>query len=445
MRGMALGGGGRPLAFCLFLVGMILTTALGGAEALYTRSRGARSEYNGHRVDTAFRRDGEALHEAPNWAALVPSVTVGNVTQAPRISDQYLCPNGTHYATRHHYAPAVFGSSVTMKNVPEFLVDFILGCCEIGTFACTLPGVDRVLGCCPLGTRCAYRRGGNGANPFHSCVEEISQECGARRCNPGYVCCPGKNDDVARCVPGDARAPREEACGKPRLTRVRGYTERVGGGRVGGLTRPHLIYDRARPEALNGTLMLFRGENTTVDFALGLYRCSITRELCSINDTCALVPQIVTTSAPNGTVISTVTVQRATTCCPVDWQVCFRPGDGNSHVAPPADVSHVGGGTVGCADVASGESCCGPAICPPGGKCCMPEAAAVGAPLVTTGGLERSAAEPVCCSESDQCCYSPKRGVFCGKTINGVPCAADSRAPGVWYNQHGPISATLLP
>lgn len=434
------GGGGLewPARFVGFVLLLLLVSE--GAEAR-ARDKGARSEYSGERVDTIFRRDGERLHERPNWVALV--APVGNGSLPARVSDQYLCPNGSHYATRHGYAPRAFGSSVTMTSVPNFLLDFIIGCCEIGTFACTLPGVDRVLGCCPVGTRCAYRRTGN--NPFHSCVAEVSQECGTRRCNPGYVCCPGKDESIARCVPGDAHAPLEEACGKPRTFRARGSTDRLSASRPGS-TRPHLLYDRARPEGFNGTRASFRGENTTVDYTLGLYRCSITRELCSFNDTCALVPQFSSSyNVTTGALIATTTTLRATTCCPEGWQVCFRPGAGGAHVPPPASVSSVGGGTVGCADVNSGEACCGAAICPAGGKCCMPQAAAVGSPAVTTAGRERASAEPVCCSESDQCCYSPLRGVFCGKTINGKACAADSRAPGVWYNQHGALSATLLP
>lgn len=399
----------------------------------------ASSTFLAHRIDSLGRRDSATTIESPNWLTLVPGFGSSGFLPAHIQSAP-----GSGYVARDMHGPKSFGPSAEdASDVAFSLWHTLIGHCDVGSTPCTKPGVDRVLGCCPAGQVCAYLNGNS--NVFMACVDDIRQECHDQRCNPGYVCCPGRRDVDSRCVPdlGDIEA----SCGRSILYRSSLYTGHAGETleKANDFTRKHRVFPIPKPLAYVGAFTLFRGTNTTVDAVLEIFRCSVSGDWCAFADECVAIEEpLIESYVVNGTEIfySNSTESVPAVCCLTDWTPCFSPtlidpvpvvGSRSNAVRP-----------VGCADTLGGEVCCGKAICPVTAQCCVaPPRSTPGSLGVSQTGVGGQRTE--CCSTTDQCCFSEERGLYCGKSVNGVDCAADARGPPVWYIQDGPLNGQLLP
>ncbi len=419
------------------LVAMVM---IGAANCDVLQKKFTDSTFEAHRIDSLGRRDFPETLTLPNWLSLVPGVGTYGILP-PYIASA----PGSGYVARYMNCIREYGVNAESASDVAFSTwHELIGHCDLGTVPCTKPGLDRVLGCCPAGQLCAYR-GGN-SNVFMGCVDDIKQECYNQRCNPGYVCCPAERGLDSRCVPDLGSI--EDSCGRSKLKRSLHYSGRSGAEleRRTGLTRKHRVFPIPKPSAYNGTITLFRGTNTSVDFTLEIFRCKVSKDWCKFIDDCLPVDQLIvnTTVLMNGTVINTPGGTRSVpaVCCPNTWTPCFSPT--TSDTVPTVGSLSNAARPIGCADTSNGEVCCGKAICPSTGKCCVaPGRSTPGSAGVRKVGLGREETE--CCSLSDQCCFSEERGLYCGKSVNGVDCASDARGPPMWYIQDGPLDGAILP
>ena len=412
--------GGATLLLALMLVSAV--------RAASVEKGFSRSSFTEHRIDTLYRRDYAAPVSMPNWLALVPGSGVG------LLPSYMAAPAGLEFVVRASDPSARTFSTATSGAIADVAFSrwhAVLGYCEAGSTPCTLANTDRVLGCCPAGQVCGYNRG---TGTFIGCLDSIGQECYGRRCNPGYVCCPARDGGKSQCVPDLGSV--DASCGTATV-----YEERRASGKKGevlaaavGKSRGYKSYDRVKPAGYNGTITTYEGVNVTADAALGVFRCPHSRAWCRTGDECVAFNTTRTvvdrSNVTIPAVVSTVTFYAA--CCPTNWTACYSP---NVAGETPASGSR-GSSTrvVGCADTDAGEVCCGAAICPANNQCCT-------APADSTGA---ASARSICCSASDQCCWSETRGIYCGKTVDGQACAADSRAPPLWYLQEGALDGAVV-
>lgn len=372
-----------------------------------------KPDYSTLSITGLYRRDFPVARDAPNWAY---SRMVNGTLRTVVLAEHQQCHANMSYVVRSsnspRYLPRLNDGGLFYSQA---IRDVVLGCCDVGTFGCTVPSVDHVLGCCPIGKHCVLKddtRHGVSRPFFVGCADHVSQDCGGRYCAPGFICCPGSGTNRAKCAPGTPDQPLEEVCGPPTSVRPKLHVQTAH-------VRDYQVYERGGPPATGpSSIELIDGFNSTAFVADGFYLCHYSRQRCRIGlDHCSLHVDTFTDTV-NGTVVVVGTKTRAVHCCPLTFEACTVS---NRDFREPA---------VGCADVVAGEQCCGAQICPAGQQCCS------GPPSGQPNGGGPST--PFCCSQWETCCYSSTYGAYCGKMIAGDPCGADSRAPPHWWSLRPP-------